>query len=119
MSSYIRAKTIESEIAQLQKELDVLKASEEYTATQEFENALRDLLSRYGKSLNDIMGILAPERAAATKAQDKGVRRPRAPKRYKNPHNGEVVETKGGNHKILKEWKAQWGADTVEGWLES
>jgi hypothetical protein len=30
--------------------------------------------------------------------------------------NGEVIETKGGNHKTLKEWKAKWGGDVVEGW---
>lgn len=36
---------------------------------------------------------------------------------YKNPNTGEVVETKGGNHKTLKEWNAQHGAATVESWL--
>ncbi|MBR7552292.1 DNA binding protein, partial [Mycobacterium tuberculosis] len=35
---------------------------------------------------------------------------------YKNPHNGEIIETKGGNHKLLKEWKAEYGSDTVETW---
>ena len=37
--------------------------------------------------------------------------------RYRNPFTGEVVETKGGNHKILKDWKAEYGSDTVESWL--
>jgi hypothetical protein len=36
---------------------------------------------------------------------------------YKNPHTGEVVETKGGNHNQLKEWKAEHGSETVESWL--
>jgi len=31
---------------------------------------------------------------------------------------GEVVETKGGNHKILKAWKEKHGAEKVEGWLQ-
>lgn len=35
---------------------------------------------------------------------------------YKNPLTGEIVETKGGNHKLLKAWKAQFGAE-VESWL--
>jgi len=35
----------------------------------------------------------------------------------KTPHAGDVVETKGGNHKTLKEWKAKYGSDTVESWL--
>lgn len=45
-------------------------------------------------------------------------RRARALKVYKNPNNGEVVETKGGNHKVLKAWKEQYGSETVESWLQ-
>ena len=37
---------------------------------------------------------------------------------FKNPYTGEVVETKGGNHKVLKSWKAEHGAETVESWLQ-
>lgn len=33
-------------------------------------------------------------------------------------NSGEVVETKGGNHKILTAWKEQYGAAQVEGWLQ-
>ncbi|MNJ69786.1 hypothetical protein D3C77_661760 [compost metagenome] len=45
-------------------------------------------------------------------------RKPREVKRYKNPHSGEIVETKGGNHKILKQWKQEHGSDTVESWVQ-
>jgi hypothetical protein len=45
-------------------------------------------------------------------------RKPRELKRYKDPHSGEVVETKGGNHRTLKAWKQEFGGDTVESWLE-
>ncbi|MGY8832516.1 MAG: DNA binding protein, partial [Pseudomonadales bacterium] len=38
---------------------------------------------------------------------------------YKNPNNGEVVETKGGNNKVLKAWKAEHGAAVVDGWLQA
>lgn len=43
--------------------------------------------------------------------------RPSAPRRartlkvYKKTYTGEVVETKGGNYKTLKEWKAKFGSD--------
>lgn len=54
----------------------------------------------------------------ATAAQQQtGSRKPRQVKVYKKPHTGEVVETKGGSHKILKEWKSAHGAATVEPWL--
>lgn len=36
---------------------------------------------------------------------------------YKNPHSGEIVETKGGNHKLLKAWKNEHGSHVVESWL--
>lgn len=32
-------------------------------------------------------------------------------------HSGEVGETKGGNHKTIEDWKAQYGAQEVESWL--
>ncbi len=44
-------------------------------------------------------------------------RKPREVKIYKNPHNGELIETKGGNHRLLKQWKQEHGADVVESWL--
>ncbi|RBJ73512.1 H-NS histone, partial [Pseudomonas sp. MWU12-2534b] len=78
------------------------------------------LMGEYSKSLRDIIALLDPEsktkgtRGAAVKTT--GTKRARKVKQYKNPHNGEVIETKGGNHKTLKEWKAKWGGDVVEGW---
>lgn len=38
---------------------------------------------------------------------------------YKNPHTGEVVQTRGKNHRTLNAWRAQFGKDEVENWLES
>jgi hypothetical protein len=78
------------------------------------------LMGEYQKSLRDIIALLDPEskmkapRGAAAKPV--GTKRARKVKQYKNPHNGEIIETKGGNHKTLKEWKAKWGGDEVEGW---
>jgi hypothetical protein len=43
-------------------------------------------------------------------------RQKRRLKRYENPQNGEIIETKGGNHRGLLEWKEKYGAETVEGW---
>ncbi|QIQ73925.1 hypothetical protein HBB04_04340 [Pseudomonas coronafaciens] len=86
----------------------------------QFETKLRDLLADYGYSLRDIINILDPQanrRSAAPAVAEKAPRRARQIKQYKNPHNGEIIETKGGNHKLLKEWKAQYGTDEVESWL--
>ena len=76
-------------------------------------------MAQYGKSLPDIIAILDPASASRTRAAAKAApaaKRARKVKQYRNPHTNEVIETKGGNHKILKEWKAKWGSDEVEGW---
>ncbi|MCR8722012.1 DNA binding protein, partial [Pseudomonas syringae] len=46
-------------------------------------------------------------------------RRARVVKVYQNPHTGELIETKGGNHRGLKAWKEQYGVDTVDSWLRA
>lgn len=43
------------------------------------------------------------------------ITRERKLKRYHNPHTDEFIETKGGNHKTLKEWREKW-PDEVESW---
>jgi hypothetical protein len=50
-------------------------------------------------------------------AQPASTRKPRQLTVYKNPKTVEVIETKGGNHRVLKKWKEEHGADVVEGWL--
>lgn len=98
----------------------ILRCSSELQKEIEFETKLRDLLAKYGCSLRDVINILDPQasrRAAAPSVVERAPRRARQVKQYKNPHNGEIIETKGGNHKLLKEWKAEFGADEVESWL--
>ena len=43
-------------------------------------------------------------------------RRQQALKIYTNPHNGEVVKTRGANHRVLNQWRVTYGDDAVEGW---
>ena len=67
----------------------------------------------------DVVNLLDTQagRPAPNAESKSSTRKPRQVKVYKNPESGEVVETKGGNHKTLKEWKAKYGSDTVESWL--
>lgn len=120
MSRLAEFRQLEQQLAAQLAELEALKGSSELQAEIEFETKLRDLLSKYGYSLRDIINILDPQanrRAAAPAAAEKAPRRARQVKLYKNPHSSEVIETKGGNHKKLKEWKAEYGADEVESWV--
>ncbi|WP_143743892.1 DNA binding protein [Marinobacter sp. C18] len=36
---------------------------------------------------------------------------------YVNPHTGETVKSRGANHRVLNEWRARYGYDTVEHWV--
>ncbi|MFH7457053.1 transcriptional regulator, partial [Pseudomonas syringae pv. tagetis] len=62
----------------------------------------------------------APQPSARRQHADKpaGTRKPRELKANKTPKTGEVIETKGRNHRALKERKAEHGADVVEGRLK-
>ncbi|MCO7524846.1 DNA binding protein [Pseudomonas asiatica] len=120
MSRLAEFRQLEQQLAAQLAELEALKGSSELQKEIEFETKLRNLLAEYGYSLREIINILDPQasrRAAAPTAVEKAPRRERQVKQYKNPHNGEIIETKGGNHKLLKEWKAKYGGDVVEGWL--
>ncbi|CAM3893292.1 Transcriptional regulator [Pseudomonas reidholzensis] len=119
MSILAEFKALEAQLAEQLKQLDALKNDDGLKREIEFESKLRNLLAEYGFSLREVKLILDPhtkaERAAPVAQKQ---RRERQIKQYKNPHNGEIIETKGGNHKLLKEWKSQYGADTVESWLQ-
>lgn len=120
MSRLAEFRKLEQSLAAQLAELEAMKSSGELQREIEFETKLRSLLETYGFSLRDIINILDPQavrRIASPTIAEKAQRRPRQVKQYKNPHTGEVIETRGGNHRQLKEWKQQYGAQVVEGWL--
>lgn len=120
MSRLAEFRQLEKHLAEQLAALEAMKADEGLQKEVEFETKLRALLGEYGYSLRNVIALLDPQasRRAPVAAESKaGSRKPRQIKIYKNPHSGEVVETKGGNHKILKEWKTEYGSDTVESWL--
>ena len=88
----------------------------------EFASKLRALLAKYSYSPRDVISLLDPTafkrgKSAPLPAAEKGNLKARKLKIYKNPHSGEIVETKGGNHKLLNVWKAEHGADVAESCL--
>lgn len=120
MSRLAEFRALEQQLAAQLAELETLKNDQGLKREIEFEQKLRGLLGEYGYSLRNIVAILDPKastRRSDPAAQGGAPRKPRKVKIYKNPHSGEVVETKGGNHKTLKEWKAQFGIAEVEKWL--
>ncbi|WP_205340655.1 histone-like nucleoid-structuring protein MvaT [Denitrificimonas caeni] len=105
-------------IKELEERLANLKQDSKLQKELEFEEKLRALMAEYNKSLRDITLIIDPQATrSAARSTTTRTRSPRKTKQYNNPHTGDVIETKGGNHKTLKEWKAKWGGDTVESWV--
>lgn len=121
MSRLAEFRKLEQQLAAQLAELETLKNDSGLQKEIEFETKLRELLGEYNYSLREIVGILDPQasnrKSAPLVTAEKTTRKARSVKVYKNPHTGELVETKGGNHKLLKAWKAEHGSDEVESWL--
>lgn len=118
MSKLAEFKRLEAQLAEQLRQLDALKNDGELKKEIEFEEKLRALLGEYGYSLRDVKVILDPSAKPEPKVDGRSQRRERALKVYINPNTNERVETKGGNHKVLKAWKAEFGTDAVESWLQ-
>ncbi|MDD0841419.1 histone-like nucleoid-structuring protein, MvaT/MvaU family [Pseudomonas sp. Gutcm_11s] len=118
MSIVAEYNALKAQIAEQQKRLEALQGDEKLKKEIDFETKLRALLAEYGYSLKNVIALLDPKASKGAVAPVRGARRERTLKTYKNPNNGEIVETKGGNHKVLKAWKEQYGAEKVESWLQ-
>ena len=118
MSKLAEFRQLEKHLAAQLQALEALKGDAGLKKEFEFETKLRDLLAKYGYSLKDVINLLDPQSGSRTSVPEpKAKRKARQVKVYKNPHTGEIIETKGGNHRGLKEWKGKHGAATVESWL--
>ncbi|QJD58770.1 DNA binding protein [Pseudomonas sp. gcc21] len=121
MSMLQEYRQLEETIRELSERLQSLSNDDKLKKELEFEEKLRALMDQHGKTPKQVVALLDPDNKGS--AQGKNARssapakRARKVKQYKNPHNGETIETKGGNHKTLKAWKEQYGSDTVESWM--
>ncbi|CEA06106.1 transcriptional regulator MvaT, P16 subunit [Pseudomonas saudimassiliensis] len=119
MSMLQEYRQIEDTIRDLTARLNSLSNDDKLKKELEFEKKLQDLMKQYGKESADVVALLDPQgKPAATSKAAKAptAKRARKVKQYKNPNTGETIETKGGNHKTLKAWKEQYGAEKVESW---
>ncbi|POA87701.1 transcriptional regulator [Pseudomonas sp. FW305-E2] len=121
MSKLAEFKALEAQLAAQLQQLDAIKNDSGLKQEIEFEQKLKALLEQYGMGLRQVISILDPAKGlsvSTASASSSSQRKPREVKRYKHPQSGEVVETKGGNHKILKQWKQEHGSDIVESWVQ-
>ncbi|AOE88108.1 histone-like nucleoid-structuring protein, MvaT/MvaU family [Pseudomonas sp. TCU-HL1] len=118
MSKLAEFKALEAQLAEQLKQLDAMKSDVGLKREIEFESKLRALMAEYDIGLRGIIALLDPQVSVRKESHAAGQRRARQIKTYKNPHTGEAIQTKGGNHRVLKAWKAEFGAQTVESWLQ-
>lgn len=122
MSKLAEFKALEAQLAEQLAQLDAMKNDDDLKKEIEFESKLRELMAEYGMHLGSIKAILDPQSVRAAKPaadEARAPRRERKVKVYVNPHTQETIETKGGNHKLLKAWKEEHGSDEVESWLQA
>lgn len=119
MSMLQEYRNIKETIRDLTERLNSLSNDEQLKKELEFEDKLGKLMEQYGKDQKDVIALLDPANklsAPSKTAKAPVVKRARKVKQYKNPNTGDIIETKGGNHKTLKAWKEQYGAEKVESW---
>lgn len=107
----------QEELKAAEKRLEEMRNDPQVQRDIAFRDELVALMEQYGKSVDETLFLIDPQSVykAAGKTRK---RKPRCMKVYRNPNTNEVIKTRGGNHKVLKAWKAEHGSDTVEGWVE-
>lgn len=109
----------EQMMKQLQEELQALESNSELKKELEFKEKLQALMTEHGKLAREVCEMLDPRYTSQTPSKKNNTdgRKKRSLKVYKNPHTGEVVETRGGNHKVIQGWKAEFGNEEIGSWI--
>lgn len=116
MSKLLTYREKEQLMQQLAQELAKLEEDPVLKKELEFKEDIQAVLTKYDKQPNDLSIIfgLQPE-----KGKGRGNFSPRPTLVFVNPHTNEVVKTKGGNQKTLREWRKQYGRETVASWQQN
>lgn len=107
---------------QLAAEINQLENDQALKQELAFESRVRELMEEFDKSPKQVLRILTAIDPSIGGAKAESTASPRAKrpmKTYKNPHTGEEVKTRGGNHKVLNEWRQKHGKETVQSWQQN
>ena len=119
MSKLAEFRRAERELQEQLAHLEKLKTDASLQREMVFEEQLKALMDEYGMNLQQVIDILDPQPAKTdTPVEPKGKRRPRQVRVYVQPFTGKRIEIKSANNAQLKAWKAEFGAEVVEGWLQ-
>lgn len=116
LSDYLKKKKM---FDQMKIEIQRMEESKGLKKEFEFRQKLESLMDEFDKSAKDVLAVLSVIDGSIDATGNKSsTRKQRAVKVFKNPHTGEVVETRGGNQKTLNAWRKQYGPSAVESWLQ-
>jgi hypothetical protein len=118
LTDYYKKKQL---MQQLSEELEKLEEDESLKKEMKFEKSVKNLLEAHNKSAKEALDILRaidPSLIRDSATISTTYTPKRAMKTFTNPHTSEVVNTRGGNHKVLRAWRDQYGAEAVQSWAE-
>jgi len=120
MKITMKKNEIEKQIEDLEKKLKDIEQSAAFKQEIALRKAVARFLQKHRCSRKDLIEILEKESSNPLRGKGtpkKSTRKRRALKIYINPETGERVETRGGNHRVLKEWKKNYSLHNVDEWL--
>lgn len=110
MSKYSEYLDTQKQIEALKAQVESLEKDKKVQTMAIFGKKLDALMAKHGMTRAQVLALWRISDTTAV------TRKPRIEKKFKNPTTGEIIKTKGGNHKILKAWKAEFGAEQVAQW---
>ena len=120
MRSFTKKAQLQAALAKLKREIENLEKSESYKNEQSLIRGIEKLLTKFGKTKAELIAFLSDGKTTKTtakKAELTNTRKRRKLKIYKNAFTNETIETRGGNHKVLKAWKTQYPTQNIEEWI--
>lgn len=118
MELFIRYGRKMHEIETLMAEVEKLEQDPELARQREFNDKLMALIAEYGLSKQQALEIVCPNVLKQMKRSNQSSqKRAFKEKTYRNPATGETLTAKSVRHPILKSWVAQYGRETVNGWV--
>ncbi|MBE2167462.1 MULTISPECIES: histone-like nucleoid-structuring protein, MvaT/MvaU family [Cobetia] len=106
----------EARLKQAQLDYEKMQSDPKFQRAMEVKEKLHALQEEYQMSADEMVALIKPEAVDESAPKASSTRQKRRMKKYVNPHTNEVIETRGGNHKGLKEWKKEYGEEEVESW---
>src|SRR5690554_3842447 len=107
----------EEMLRKLTEEMSKLQENPELKKELSFKEEVQAVLNKHQRSVSDLAVIFGLNQSAATAKSGRGNRRTRKLKVYVNAHINEMIDTRGGNLKDVKECIVAYCVDECDSWV--